>query len=107
MKTFQPILVVRTLWTKPKSENWWDVVVQQSFEDSDWHMNFRMGRSTFDFSCEELKPFLHKEDTLLRQAISLRNRFAVALWKSATNANYRTVGLLFGISSASVCLILD
>ena len=32
---------------------------------------------------------------------------AVALWRLATNSDYRTIGHLFGISKASGCLIAD
>ena len=107
MESARPRPVSRTIWRKPRSENWWDLIVEQSFEDSDWQINFRMGRRTFDFLCQELHPFLEKEDTVFRQAINVRKRVAVALWRLATNADYRTIGHLFGISTASVCLILD
>eukprot|EP00794_Sanderia_malayensis_P013379 gene13378-14751_t len=103
----KPRSVNRTIWCKPKSENWWDVIVERSFNDTDWTNNFRMSKTTFDYLCSELHPFLHKEDTQFRQAISVRKRVAVALWRLATNSDYRTIGHLFGISKASVCLITD
>ena len=99
--------VVRTLWSKKRSECWWDVVVEGSFEEGDWIKNFRMSHRTFCFLCQELEPYLVREDTRFRQAISVRKRVAVALWRLATNADYRTIGHLFGISKGSICVILD
>ena len=66
-----------------------------------------MSHRTFCFLCEELEPYLVREDTRFRQAISVRKRVAVALWRFATNADYRTIGHLFGISKGSICVILD
>ena len=83
------------------------MILDQSFEDSDWQINFRMGRRRFDFLCQEQHPFLEKEDTVFRQAVNVRKCVAVALWRLATNADYWTICHLFSISTASVCLILD
>ena len=41
----------------------------------------------------------------MRPAISVEKRVAITLWYMATNADYRTVGHLFGVSTASVCKI--
>ena len=103
----QPQTVTCGVWSKPRSETWWDTVVERCFNDNDWIKNFRMSKTTFDFMWNELYPFLHREDTCFRQAISVRKRVAVALWRMATNSDYRTIGHLFGISKASVCLIAD
>lgn len=49
---------------------------------------------------------LSYEDTTFRQAISVQKRVGVGLWWLATEAGYRTLAHLFGISDASVCLIV-
>ncbi len=103
----QPRSVERTIWSKPRSQNWWDLIVEKTFDDNEWVNNFRLSKSTFNFLCDELRPYLQKENTRFRQAISVRKRIAVALWRLATNSDYRTIGHLFGISKASVCLIAD
>ena len=41
----------------------------------------------------------------MRKAIPLQQRIAIALWFLSTNADYRTIGHLFGVSKAAVCLI--
>ena len=42
----------------------------------------------------------------MRIAIPLEQRVAIALWRLATNGDYRTIAHLFGVSRASVCLIV-
>ncbi len=66
-----------------------------------------MGRKTFDFLCKELHPYLYRQDTNIRKEISVRRRVAISLWRLATNADYRTISHLFGVSKASVSDILD
>ena len=41
----------------------------------------------------------------MRLSISIKMRVAVTLWFLATNADYRTIGHLFGVLKVSVCLI--
>ena len=53
----------------------------------------------------KLWPEIEKEDTIMRPAITVEKRVAVTLWFMATNADYRTIGHLFGMSKASVCNI--
>jgi len=103
----RPKIVVRSVWSRQRSGSWWDVIVEGGFEEDDWTSNFRLSQRTFDFLCQELEPYLAREDTRFRQAINVRKRVAVALWRLATNADYRTIGHLFGISKGSVCVIVD
>ena len=99
--------VERSLWCRKRSDDWWNVIVDKNFKEEDWVKNFRVSKRTFLFLCEELHPFLYKKDTKLRQAIPVNKRIAVSLWRLATNADYRTIGHLFGISKASVCIIVN
>ena len=41
----------------------------------------------------------------MRNSIPVQVRVAISVWFLATNADYRTIGHLFGISKMSVCLI--
>ena len=43
----------------------------------------------------------------MREAISVRRRVAIALWRLAANIYYRTIAHLFGVLQASVCDIID
>ncbi|XP_070412035.1 uncharacterized protein [Nothobranchius furzeri] len=50
-----------------------------------------------------LRPAMQKRNTNFRACVPLRKRVAIALWKLATNSEYRSIGLLFGVSTTSVC----
>ena len=41
----------------------------------------------------------------MRKAIPVEQRVALTLWLLATNADYRTIGHLFGVSKSAVCLV--
>ena len=41
----------------------------------------------------------------MRRAVSVERRVALTLWFLATNSDYRTIGHLFGVSKATVCLV--
>jgi hypothetical protein len=73
------------------------------FQPSDWLEKFRMSRETFFFLCGKLKPRLARQDTHFRRALPLEKRVAVALWRLASNIEYRTISGLFGVGSSTVC----
>ena len=97
----------RALWTKQRSTYWWDFIVNDTFSRDDWLENFRMSRETFVYLCDQLRPTLARSDTTFRKAISVEHRVAIAVWRLATNVEYRTIGHLFGVSRSSVCMIVN
>ncbi|CAN6539638.1 unnamed protein product [Malus baccata var. baccata] len=98
----------RRLWVKDRSKAWWDECNQPDFPDSEFKKAFRMGKSTFDLICEELNSAIAKEDTTLRNAIPVRQRVAVCLWRLATGDPLRLVSKRFGLG-ISTChkLVLE
>ena len=77
-----------------------------SFSDSDWSENFRVSLGTFHFLCTKLEARLKKKDTIMRKSIAVDKRLAIALWYLARGCDFHTIGQLFGVSKASVCLIV-
>ena len=67
-----------------------------------WNDNLRMSRQTFQSLCEELRPYLQREDTNFRLSVSVEVRIAVTIWKSATISEYRTIAELFGLGRSTV-----
>ena len=96
----------RRVWMKLRSSHFWEFIVKRSFNERDWYENFRMRKQTFDYLCSKLRPAIEKRNTVLRAAICVEQRVAVCLWCLASSVEYRTVAHLFGISVASVCLIV-
>uniref|UniRef100_A0A3P9JKL0 DDE Tnp4 domain-containing protein n=1 Tax=Oryzias latipes TaxID=8090 RepID=A0A3P9JKL0_ORYLA len=97
--------VQREVWMHQRTQDWWDRVVG-TWDQELWVGNFRMRQETFEMLSVRLSPMLSYEDTTFRQAISVQKRVGVGLWWLATGAGYRTLAHLFGISDASVCLIV-
>ena len=64
-----------------------------------------MSQATFMYLCNELRSAIEKEDTVMRNAIPVEQRVALTLWFLATNADYCTIGHLFGVSKPTVCVI--
>ena len=97
----------RSVWAKERSKYWWDYLVNETFMVLDWLANFRMSQETFVYLCDQLRRSLHRGNTRFRKAISVEQRVAIAIWRLATNAEYRTIGHLFGVSRSSVCGIVN
>eukprot|EP00250_Pteridium_aquilinum_P000426 c10468_g1_i2 orf=121-1452(+) len=100
--------VQRRVWKKSRSQAWWDRCNEPDFPDSEFHRAFRMSRTTFDQLCEEIGHVVSKEDTMLRQAIPVRQRVAVCIWRLASGEPLRLLSKRFGLG-ISTChkLILE
>ena len=64
-----------------------------------------MSQATFVYVCNELRSTIQRADTEMRKAFTVEQRVALTLWYLATNADYRTIGHLFGVSKATVCIV--
>lgn len=97
----------RQIWSYPRSNHWWEFVVQGTFTPRDWRENFRMCKETFLYLCQQLRQEIEPETTNMRQSICLEKRVAITLWCLATTAEYRTIAHLFGIGRSTVCSIVQ
>ncbi|KAJ0030027.1 protein ALP1-like [Pistacia vera] len=98
----------RRLWVKDRSKAWWDECNSPDYPEEEFKKWFRMRRQTFDMICEELNSVIAKEDTTLRNAIPVRQRVAVCIWRLATGEPLRLVSKRFGLG-ISTChkLVLE
>ncbi|GMI89353.1 hypothetical protein like AT5G12010 [Hibiscus trionum] len=98
----------RRLWVKERSNAWWDECNRPDYPESEFKKAFRMSKSTFELICEELNAVVAKEDTALRNAIPVRQRVAVCIWRLATGEPLRLVSKRFGLG-ISTChkLVLE
>ena len=97
----------RNSWVIPRSSRFWEEDVLSIFSNQMWLENFRMTKETFLYVCCELRERIKKDDTIMRAAIPVEKRVAVALWRLATNCEFRTIGHLFGISRSTACVIVQ
>ena len=63
-----------------------------------------MTQHTFTILCDELRPYIERQTTHLREAVSVEQRVAVTIWKLATNCEYRTLSNLFGLGISTLLL---
>lgn len=90
-------------WTTTRTTDWWERVAMTEFQPSDWLEKFRMSKETFLQLCDRLRPRLARQDTSFRLALPVEKRVAVALWRLASNVEYRTISALFGVGKSTVC----
>lgn len=98
----------RRLWVKDRSKDWWEKCDRPDFPEEEFRRCFRMSRATFDLICQELDPVVTKKNTTLREAIPVRQRVAVCIWRLATGEPLRLVSKRFGLG-ISTChkLVLE
>ena len=96
---------VRSVWMKPRSNSWWEDVVNATFTSDDWLENLRMSKATFLYVCSELRLAVEKNDTSMIKAIPVEQRVALTLWFLATGTDFRTIGHLFGVSKSTMCVV--
>ncbi|XP_065430477.1 uncharacterized protein LOC101941125 [Chrysemys picta bellii] len=89
-------------WARETSTDWWDSLVLQVWDDSQWLQNFRMHKGTFMELCDLLSPALNCQNTRMRAALTVEKRVAITLWKLATPDSYRSVGNQFGVGKSTV-----
>ena len=59
---------------------WWNNFVNDTVLTKEWKENFRMCKANFFKLCNELRPFLQKKSTTMRQAISVEKQVVVTLY---------------------------
>lgn len=98
----------RRLWVKDRSKDWWDQHNHPDFPDEEFRRAFRMSKATFNMICDELESVVTKKNTMLRDAIPVRQRVAVCVWRLATGEPLRLVSKRFGLG-ISTChkLVLE
>ncbi|CAM4532255.1 unnamed protein product [Caretta caretta] len=89
-------------WARETNTDWWDCIVLQVWDDSQWLRNFRMLKGTFMELCDLLSPALRRKNTKMRAALTVEKRVAIALWKLATPDSDQSVGNQFGVGKSTV-----
>ncbi|XP_053896290.1 uncharacterized protein LOC128843456 isoform X1 [Malaclemys terrapin pileata] len=98
----QILSVERRFWARETSTDWWDRIVLQVWDDSQWLQNFRMRKVTFMELCDLLSPALKRQNTKMRAALTVEKRVVIALWKLAMPDSYRSVRNQFGVGKSTV-----
>ena len=94
----------RSVWVLPRSQMWFQQLLNDHALDHWWKENFRVTRATFKYICQFVGPALRRQDMHMRDAISIEKRVGASLWRLATGECYRSCGLMIGLSKSAVWL---
>ncbi|CAM5075757.1 unnamed protein product [Eretmochelys imbricata] len=94
--------IERRFWARETNADWWDCIVLQVWDDSQWLRNFCMHKGTFMELCDLLSFALRHKNTKMRAALTVEKQVAIALWKLATPDSYCSVGNQFGVGKSTV-----
>ncbi|CAH2003197.1 unnamed protein product [Acanthoscelides obtectus] len=76
--------------------------IRDTKEEEDYANYFRMQDACFDHLLEMVKPYLTKQDTIMRNAISAEEKLAVTLRYLATGRNIQDLKLSVIMSPAAI-----
>ncbi|XP_056166898.1 disease resistance protein L6-like isoform X2 [Syzygium oleosum] len=88
------------LWVKDRPKELWERCNSPEFPEKEFWRNFRMSKATFDFICNELDAAV-TENSMLREAIPVRQRVAVCVWRLATGEPLHLVSNKFGLGMST------
>ena len=95
------------LWQRPgRTKVWWNSFLNATVVANEWRENFRMTRNTFMTLTEQLRPFLEKRTTAMREPISVEAQLAITLYYLRDEGRFRKVANSFGVGKSSVSIII-
>jgi len=97
--------VVKSCWAHTTTGRFWEETVP-TYSDINFLAHFGTGRETFQCLVDELYLDLVRENTIMRRAIPVDKRIAVALTVLRSSGDFLSVAKLFGIGRSTVHLIL-
>ena len=71
----------RHCWICPgRTRIWWENLLNGVSPEHEWKTNFRMSRANFMVLCDELRPYIEKQTTQMRQPISVQMQVGITLY---------------------------
>lgn len=94
----------RRIWTKIRSDDFWERIVGKHFTKSEWLSTFRMSKKTFTILCDIIRTELEPKPLFLvsRQPLSVEKQIAIALYKLVSCAEYRVIGNVMGVHKSTI-----
>ena len=84
-------LIQKSIWVQPRSKDWWNFVTSSSSDSNWWHGNLCMSRSTFNYFCSQLSPYIQNQNTQIHDYVPVEQQVALTLWRLATNADFCSI----------------
>ncbi|XP_062972102.1 uncharacterized protein LOC134392052 [Elgaria multicarinata webbii] len=94
--------VFRRYWVCPSSKDWWENLVLKVWNYERWIESFRMSRAMLFEIVAELTPALQRNQTAMREPLSVAKRVAIGIWKLANPGFYKNAAEQFGVGRSTV-----
>ena len=97
----------RSCWIKPGRTNaWWEKFLNNKVADTEWVENFHMSRSSFFDLVTIQRPYLQKQQTKMRNPITVKCQVSIFLYYFCDEGRYRKSANAFGLSRSSVSVLI-
>lgn len=94
----------RKFWTRPgRTDAWWTSLKSRSMVPPEWKENFRMLKESFYILAEKLRPYIKRQNTNFRVAVSVDKQLALTLYYLSDEGRLRNA---FGLSHSCVSIII-
>lgn len=107
LKRLMRVAKPRRFWVRPgRTRAWWDNFVTDTVISEEWKENFRMSKDSFYKLCEELRPYIQRQTTIMRSPVEVERQVAVTLYYFADEGRLRKTANAFGLSRPCVSIII-
>lgn len=72
----------------------------------EWKVNFRMSRVNFYKLCDELRPYIERQVTVMRSPVEVERQVALTLYYLSDEGRLRKTANAFGLSRPCVSLVI-
>lgn len=109
------IYLHKSISSKKKRKRWWvrnyllrrqDVLSDLCMFDGSFINFLRMSKSDFEYLLQNVGPFIEKQDTNLRSAVTAETRLAITLRYLATGDSYSSLSYTFRVSKQLISRIV-
>ena len=93
----------RRYWIRPGRTNLLlENFLSNRIAEEEWKENFRMSRASFNILCNELRPYITKNNTRFRNAVSVETQVAATLYYLSDEGRMRKIANSFGLGKSTV-----
>lgn len=97
----------RRYWIRPgRTRVWWDNFMLGIVLPEEWKENFRMSQDSFFFLCDQLRPFIERQATTMRDPVEVERQVALTLYYLADEGRMRKTANAFGLSRSCVSIVV-
>lgn len=97
----------RRSWSRPgRTRTWWDNFVNDVVVPEEWRENFRMTKTSFLKLCEELRPHIQRQSTVMRSPIEMERQVAATIYYFSDEGRLQKTANAFGLSRSGVSVTL-